>query len=67
MRELKAKRVRLGLSQIELAKMLGISHVWLNTLENNKKKSPKIEKRINEILNNIESERVGVENIPTLS
>ena len=67
MKYLKAFRVKLGISQSDLAELVGVTTTWINKIENNKKKSPKLEKRICELLHKIESEKRGLENIPTLS
>lgn len=66
MKKLKAKRVMLDISQQELAKRLGVSPTWVGEIENRKKVSPKMEKRIIEELNKIEIEKYGI-GIPTLS
>jgi len=65
-KKLKAKRVMLDISQQELAKRLGVSPTWVGEIENRKKVSPKMEKRIIEELNKIEIEKYGI-GIPTLS
>ena len=65
MKDLKAKRVRLGISQKAFADILGITPEWLNTLENKKKRSAKLEKRIIDKLEKIEQENFGI-SIPTL-
>ena len=56
----------LDISQQELAKRLGVSPTWVGEIENRKKVSPKMEKRIIEELNKIEIEKYGI-GIPTLS
>lgn len=66
MKKLKAKRVMLDISQQELAKRLGVSPTWVGEIENRKKVSPKMEKRIIEELQKIEQEKYGI-SIPTLS
>jgi predicted transcriptional regulator len=66
MKELKAKRVRLNVSQKDLAKMLGISQQTLCNIENHDISSPK-KKQIEKLLNNIEREQVGLIDIPTVS
>lgn len=66
MKKLKAKRVMLDISQQELATRLGVTPTWIGEVENNKKKSPKMERRIEEELQKIEIEKYGI-GIPTLS
>jgi len=66
MYKLKSRRVSLGLSQQELAERLNVTPVWLNQIENNKKTSSKMERRIEEELQKIETEKYGI-GIPTLS
>ncbi len=59
-RELKARRVSIGLSQQDLAKILGISTTWLYFIENNIKSSTKMEERINMVLDSFEKEAENV-------
>jgi len=66
MKKLKAKRVMLDVSQQELANRLGISSTWVGEIENNKKRSPKMEAKILEELKKIEREKFGLD-IPSLS
>jgi transcriptional regulator with XRE-family HTH domain len=59
-------RIKIGVSQQELAERLNVTPVWLNQIENKKKTSSKMESKIIEELNKIEIEKYGI-GIPTLS
>jgi DNA-binding XRE family transcriptional regulator len=66
MKDLKANRVRLGISQKDLAKMIGVTQQTLCNIENHNAPSPKI-KDIIYILNKIEREQTGCIDIPSVS
>jgi len=59
-------RIKIGISQQELAERLNVTPVWLNQIENKKKTSSKMESKIIEELQKIEQEKYGI-SIPTLS
>ena len=66
MYHLKSMRIKIGVSQQELAERLNVTPVWLNQIENKKKTSSKMESKIIEELQKIEIEKYGI-GIPTLS
>ena len=66
MKTLKSKRVLLGITQKDLAQRLQITTTWLGEVENGKKKSETLEKKILEELKKIEVEKFGI-SIPSLS
>jgi len=59
-------RIKIGVSQQELAERLNVTPVWLNQIENKKKTSSKMESKILEELKKIEREKFGLD-IPSLS
>ena len=66
MYHLKSMRIKIGVSQQELAERLNVTPVWINQIENKKKTSSKMESKIIEELQKIEIEKYGI-SIPTLS